>query len=369
CLAMVAYGWTFHAGFFNYYLSVGLAFWGLAIFLWGKDGKRYLALALAPLILLAHPMGLVWFLGALAYIAIAGRIAVRLQIFLLAAPAAMLAWLRSYLWNHFRPDEVDWPKYLYQGADQLALSTSRHVYVAAAALAFGTTCVLLDFVKRRKEPRYLEKLGTPLQLYFILEMAVFFLPDTLFLPIFSNPFGWIIARLTLISAVLGCSILAAVKPRPWHAAGFTIIAVVFFFLNYRETTPLNQMEQQVERLLDGLPRNARLLETILPRPESRLYFVDHVVDHACIRRCFAFENYEPASKQFRVRAGAGNAIVLADAGDVGDAEEGTYEVPQEILPAFQVYQCGKEFSQLCLRTLRAGEKNDRLGLHPERNDD
>src|SRR6266849_5652076 len=31
CLAMLAYGWTFNLGFFNYYLSLGLGFFAIAI--------------------------------------------------------------------------------------------------------------------------------------------------------------------------------------------------------------------------------------------------------------------------------------------------------------------------------------------------
>jgi len=31
CLVMLAYGWTFNLGFFNYYLSLGLGFFAIAI--------------------------------------------------------------------------------------------------------------------------------------------------------------------------------------------------------------------------------------------------------------------------------------------------------------------------------------------------
>ena len=31
CIAMLAYGWVFHMGFFNFYLSLGLCFWALAL--------------------------------------------------------------------------------------------------------------------------------------------------------------------------------------------------------------------------------------------------------------------------------------------------------------------------------------------------
>src|ERR1700676_225479 len=73
CLAMLAYGWTFNMGFFNYYLSLGLGFFVLAI-LWRKKGERTSSAdvaaitALAILVLVAHPQGFVWLAGCAGYI-------------------------------------------------------------------------------------------------------------------------------------------------------------------------------------------------------------------------------------------------------------------------------------------------------------
>src|SRR5580704_7278022 len=39
CIAILAYGWVFHMGFFDFYLSMGLCFWALAL-LWDFNGKR-----------------------------------------------------------------------------------------------------------------------------------------------------------------------------------------------------------------------------------------------------------------------------------------------------------------------------------------
>src|SRR5262249_49910499 len=158
------------------------------------------------------------------------------------------------------------PLYLYQGADQLALSTDRHAYVAGAALVFGAVCFVRDAMRRRSESGYFEKAGLVLQLYVIVQIAVFVVPDTLFLPMFLAPLGWIVERLTLIAAVLGCALLATMEPRRWQATGFAIIAAAFFFLTYRETQTLNRMEASAERLVGALPQGARVLETILPRP-------------------------------------------------------------------------------------------------------
>src|SRR5579872_2379334 len=38
CIAMLAYGWVYHMGFFNFYLSLGLCFWTLAL-LWESSRK------------------------------------------------------------------------------------------------------------------------------------------------------------------------------------------------------------------------------------------------------------------------------------------------------------------------------------------
>jgi hypothetical protein len=46
-------------------------------------------------------------------------------------------------------------------------------------------------------------------------------------------------------------------------------------------------------------------------------------------------------------------------------EEGDYTVQAEDLPAYQIYQCREDWTELCIRPLAVGESNDRLGIHPE----
>lgn len=124
------------------------------------------------------------------------------------------------------------------------------------------------------------------------------------------------------------------------------------------------MEERVERLIIILPQGARVMETILAPADWHSFFINHIVDRACIGRCFAYGNYEPASRQFRVRANPGNGMVLASVPDVEAAQEGHYMVRLEDLPAYQVYQCSANMADLCIRKLESGEKNDRLGIHP-----
>ena len=60
CIAMLAYGWVFHMGFFNFYLGLGLGFWALAL-LWEPNPRRVAAaIPILAVAYLAHalPVGL-----------------------------------------------------------------------------------------------------------------------------------------------------------------------------------------------------------------------------------------------------------------------------------------------------------------------
>src|ERR1700720_3000483 len=57
-IAMITYGWTFYAGFMNFYLSLGLGFFAIAI-VWRGDRRYFwVGAVLALLAFLAHPLGL-----------------------------------------------------------------------------------------------------------------------------------------------------------------------------------------------------------------------------------------------------------------------------------------------------------------------
>src|SRR5581483_869180 len=68
CIAMFAYGWVFHMGFFDFYLSLGLCFWILSL-VWDPTPKRIgIAIALAMLAYLAHILPFLWTLGLVGYL-------------------------------------------------------------------------------------------------------------------------------------------------------------------------------------------------------------------------------------------------------------------------------------------------------------
>src|SRR5258708_5999667 len=122
-IAMLAYGYSFNMGFMNYYLSLGLACFGLAI-LWRGRGIDWIAGGLiAALAWLAHPIGFLWLLGMLVYVKIRAKLP---RWWKLAMPLAVAVGVATGCWDtsHRASFQAGWgrgPLYLYNGADQLGL--------------------------------------------------------------------------------------------------------------------------------------------------------------------------------------------------------------------------------------------------------
>lgn len=369
-LAIFTYGWTFHMGFFNYYLALGLSFFAIAIFWRGRGWERWLAVAFAPLIYMAHPLGLMWLAGACVYVAVAKAVRARCQIFLFAAAAAGLFGLHEYLWRHYVVEASPFHFYAMNGADQVLLFGLRYQWIEWALLAFAIGALGTDAILRRRSggseraSRGWSDARIILQLFLLALLAVPLLPRGVHLPGTVAAVALLTDRLTSVTAALGCCLLATMRPAKWHLATSLAIAAVFFTFVYQDTAVVNRMEADAARLVRTLPRNARVLATILPLDNSRV-MIQHIIDRACIGYCFSYGNYEPGSKLFRVRAEAGNPYVLDDYDLAVEMEEGDYTMCAQDLPAWQVYQCDESGTKLCIRALEEDEDNDRLGVHPD----
>lgn len=366
CFAMLAYGYSFNMGFLNYCLSLGFAFFAVAMAWRGK--KRELLLGLAPLALalFAHPIGFLWSVGATAYIRLSQWLPRQWRLLMPVTAAIALLGVHRILRLKATVDWLQQPVWQFNGADQLALYGERYLVLAWIAFFLGLGCFLAGLVSRDRKTLACSDLRLAAELYLVAFLTVAFLPQNVRIPsLYAGWIGLLVSRLTTISAALGLCVLACVQPKRWHLAAFTACALVFFAFLYQDTGVLNKMEDRAERLVSGLPSGRRLLVTIWAPPESRIEFISHIVDRACILRCFDYGNYEPSSGQFRVRARIGNPIVTASADDSQAMESGEYEVQEENLPMLQIYQCdAKDLTQLCSRELSAGELNGRLGYHP-----
>lgn len=372
-IAMLAYGYVFNMGFFNYYLSIGLASFALAL-LWrasrpeqGHTADVVLAGLLLPLTLLAHPLGFLWLVGAAIYKILADHLVAWRRLLVPGAAIGLIAGLRWYI-AHRPQYQADWPSepfFLFNGADQLALYSSRYVFLATGAFLVGVVFFGMCFLLRGRESLDLKSLRVAAELYFVSFAVTSLSPQNL-RPVPDGAWiGMLVFRLTLISGIFVLCVLGSLPAKKWAFGAFALLAAVFFFFLYQDTAGLNHLEANAEALVRNLPPGTRVLNTIFASPESRISFVGHVADRACIGHCFSYGNYEPSSGQFRIRVRPGSPIVTASSDDTEDMAAGAYEVQEEDLPLKEIYQCdGTDLTRLCIRDLAAGELNGQLGYHP-----
>jgi hypothetical protein len=370
CIAMLAYGYSFNMGFLNYYLSIGLASFSLAQLWRGRGLERLLGLVMVPFVILAHPIGFLWLAGVILYASLWPKLPNLWRLALPVAALALLYAVHSYL-AHQTKFPVDWgrdPFYIMNGADQLALYGRRYAGLGWIAVCFGVLCVLVDVILRRRDLSFWQVLRRPGEFYLIALLAVALMPENLRPSINGAWIGLLASRLTTITAIFGLCLMSCLKPRKWHLVGFAACAFVFFAFLYQDTLVLNRMESNAEGLVRRLPSGTRVIATIWAPPDSRVSFIGHIADRACIGHCFSYANYEPSSGQFRVRAHAGSPVATASDDDSEDMQAGEYEVQDEDLPVMEIFQCDeKDLTKLCIRDLASGEKNGRLGYKPPSN--
>lgn len=367
CFAMLAYGYSFSMGFVNYYLSLGLACFGMAV-LWRGRGFDWMAGALVALLtMVAHPIGFFWLIGTLAYVRLREMVPGWWKLALPVAAAA--SFIAVHWYAAHRPALLaDWdrgPFFLYNGADQLVLYGKRYIPLACAAFLIGVVCMAVEIHARRAVGGWWKAFELPFELYFVTFCATALLPENLRPAMYGGWIGLLASRLTTISAIFGLCILGLARPKKWQLAGFGACAIVFFAFLYQDAGWLNRLEANAEKLVSDLPPGTRVIATIDAPPGSRITFIGHVIDRACIAHCFSFANYEPASREFRVRVENGSPAATASTDDAEDMASGEYEVDETDLPLKQIDQCDPaDLTKLCIRDLEAGEVNGLRGYKP-----
>ena len=220
---------------------------------------------------------------------------------------------------------VDWYSGLavwqLNGADQLIVFGDRYETLAWIAAAFGAFLRGCDAGLSEETRWWVDRISLVegagacrrncILVAFVVTAT---LPENLRVSLYAAWVGLLVSRLTTISAILGLCVLASVRMRSWAGIGFGGLAAVYFVFLFQDTGAVNRLEANAERLVASLPVGTRIVPTIAADPDWRAEFIGHAAERACVGRCFVYSNYEPSSRQFRVRvAGAGQL----DRGDVG----------------------------------------------------
>ena len=350
-VAVLTYGFVFHMGFFNYYLSLGICFWYLSA-VW-NGGRKRLFIA-APILLLAwtaHPLPVIWAIGMVLYFLIAQKLRRSQTTWLLVLGIVLLVGIREVLMKLFG-GLWSWKQvYFVTGILQPVFFNPRYIPVFALFL-FAGLISLRTLIKKHG----ILNLATsvPVQLCVLNAAAVFLLPNVIESSKYAIPFSYISDRLSLAAGVVVCMLLAVAPTKGQQKLILALACIVFFSLVFVDTSKLNALEDNVDRLVVQLPAGARVLG-YFPTRNRRISPALHTLDRACIGHCFSYGNYEPMSRQFRVRAVPGNPFVIADFKDEHAVDIGQYVVQPRDVPVYLIYLCGEMRDHVCSKQLQAGE--------------
>lgn len=325
-IGILAYGWVYHMGLFNFYLSLGLSFLALAVAWKARPGRIALAVSLLALAYTAQAIAPAWAAALLAYRWLAGRLSPRFHAFLLPAAvllmAALHALLASAMRTNWRPSQI----LLITGADQGFVYGNKYWLVCVLLLsAIGS----LAWASRR--------LADPILAHFCVLTAagIFILPTWVWLPHYSHALVFIAERMSLASGVLICAYAAAAPVGKWHRWATGAVALLFFVFLYNDERALNGLEDRIDEAVSQIPAGQRVISAI-ETAGLRTNPITHMIDRACLGHCYSYANYEPSSAAFRIRVRGRSPIVASTDADASRMQVGGYAVKPWDVPLYRL---------------------------------
>jgi hypothetical protein len=241
------------------------------------------------------------------------------------------------------------------GADQILTYSMKFKFLEAALLCFW---ILLLVRRFETAPAVLE--SVPFQLLALNVVACLCMPDAIWFPHAHVRLTYIAIRMSLFSAILFCAVIAPVGLHGMEKAITAAVVILFFLFTYVDERALNTVEAKMDRAVRTLPPGVRVVSTVR---DSGLFLpaVHHLVDRACIGRCFDFGDYEPSTTQFRLRAEPGNPYVMTDINDVLDLENTEYVWRRRDIELYRLQPCATN-SDICVSLVQPGERLARKQL-------
>jgi hypothetical protein len=343
-IAIVAYGWVFHAGFFNFYLSLGLCFWALA-FAW--DWTRWRLVAAVVLLASAysaHALPVAWTISVLAYVRLALQRRLRLfggTVLAIVIAGALINFTMDSKWSF---EQIT----MITGLDQVHVFDAKYWFVyAGMLLVWGLqfTLVLRQTGKRNVLT------GIPFQVCVITAVGILVLPNLLTIPGYNHALAFIAERMSLALAICVCALLGLAQSRKYLTYSAAAVALLFFSFLYSDERVLNSFEDAMSEVVSQLPPGQRVISGV-DDPYLRVNPLGHMIDRVCVGRCYSYANYEPSTGQFRIRAVAENPMVISTYEESWQLQNGIYVVKDRDLPLYQVIL--DRNNRLSVRELRAG---------------
>jgi hypothetical protein len=332
-LAMLGYGWVFHMGFFNFYLSLGLCFWALALAWDARPRGRLLAVPLLALAYLAHGLPVVWDMGVLAYAWLWRRLTRRARGYLLGASLAALVLMRAAVVGWLRTRWYTGQIWHITGADQLCVYGGKYRLAACVLLAVWIGMA----IERRRGPHGAggQGGGALPPILMLTAACIFVIPNVIWIRPDRHQLAYISERMSLPLGIAVCALLAGAPARAWQRCAMAAVTLLFFGFLFADERALNDFEDQLDRVVARIPPGQRVLLSV-DVPGSQVNALAHMIDRACIGRCWSYANYEPPSGDFRIRIVGATSLIAPTDGEASRLEDGSYVVKPNDLPLAQI---------------------------------
>ena len=329
-LAALTYGWVFHIGFFNFYLSLGLCFWALAL-AWNAPTRRLLwAMALFALAYSAHALAVTWSLAVLAYVWVWRAVPSRYRWYLFGGGLAGLALLWAGIRATMRTHWFLMQFWRITGADQLWVYGDKYTWAAGALAAVWAWIVIERWRRGPVQPA-----GPLLPACMLTAVGILAIPTVIWIPHYNHQLSYISDRMSLPLGILICGLLAGSRMRLWQTGAMSLAALLFFGFLYADEGVLNGFEDQVDQIVAQLPPAQRVVLSMVNN-DIQVNAITHTIDRACVGRCWSFGNYEPSSGQFRVRTVGDTSLAARTTADADAFQTGRYLVQPRDLPLYQI---------------------------------
>ncbi len=361
-LAMLAYGWVYHRGFFNYYLSCAFGFWAVGLAA-SRGWQRWLAAPTLAFAVLGHLLGAVTSGGFVAYILLWDRLPARHRRWLFAAAVLALIAVAAAAAAAL-PSAWKAARFIHLTAATPVLAYGSKYMVPGLILAsFWALAVHAAWRPGKSDPG---SWSVSSSLAVLTAAALVALPASLHWPGTLHPLHFIDWRLALWFTLLLHGSLAHRLPQRLTALACSAGAAVFFVFLAHDWRVLGQLEQALHSAVRAAPPRSRVVADITAVPLDMNPLI-HMIDRACIGHCFSYANYEPSTAQFRLRALPRSPAVLDSPEKVLALHQGRYVVRQQDLPLYGIFLQGAHPPSFQVRSLQAGEqvRRTRVNVPPD----
>jgi hypothetical protein len=306
------------------------------------------ALAIFALAWLGHNLPVLWSVAVLGYAWIASRLNPSGRARLLVACLAGLAILHFAARLTMLSQWYGWQMLLITGADQAHLFDDRY-YLASAGLFLIFALLFIESATQSGLRTIVASI--PFQVFLISAATIAIIPTAMIGGGLQAAF--IADRMSLPAGICLCALLGATPAGKLKGVLIAAVAVLFFGLLYRDERLLNSFEDRLTQAVAQVPLNARVVSAV-DDPDLHVNAFTHMIDRACIARCFSYANYEPSTGQFRIRVVRESPIIASTYEDSWRMQNGSYVVKERDLPLYAVRL--DEAGKLTVQRLRTGER-------------